>query len=368
MHPAANPYQALSVSTSSPAQLVTMLYDRALVAIDRARHAAAAAGDPSAAATMNFELQRAQDIVMELRFALDHERGVGIAANLQSLYGFCLDLLIRANVSKDVSRPRAGRAHAPRPAGRLGRGVLCRAGAGWLTVATVDAARSTPTRHHRRAGTCRRDRASRPSPPPWRGPPSLRRDPTDCRTGAVRRAASRAEACIGRGSPRACWSAPHASTTCAAPAAAARAYGRVGHLASPNGDRDGRTLKTVRPGRPASQTTEARNPGITDDPPPPRRRISRGPCSRARTLGGRVPATSISDGAMRGLEYALDGVKTRMDVHADNLTNVNTPGFRSRRVDFEANLRQAMATDGSTAAPAPRFATRWGCRTRRATP
>ncbi|MEX0834747.1 MAG: flagellar basal body rod protein FlgB [Nitriliruptor sp.] len=62
--------------------------------------------------------------------------------------------------------------------------------------------------------------------------------------------------------------------------------------------------------------------------------------------------TSISDGAMRGLEYALDGVKTRMDVHADNITNVNTPGFRSSRVDFESNLRQAMVSGRFDTAPA----------------
>lgn len=53
---------------------------------------------------------------------------------------------------------------------------------------------------------------------------------------------------------------------------------------------------------------------------------------------------SIGDTTMRGLEYALDGMKTRMDVHANNLTNANTPGFRSARVDFESNLKQALAS------------------------
>ncbi len=63
--------------------------------------------------------------------------------------------------------------------------------------------------------------------------------------------------------------------------------------------------------------------------------------------------TSISDTAMRGLEYALDGMKTRMDVHADNLTNVNTPGFRSSRVDFESSLRQALTTGDLDRVAAP---------------
>ncbi|MBW3657884.1 MAG: flagellar basal body protein [Actinobacteria bacterium] len=53
---------------------------------------------------------------------------------------------------------------------------------------------------------------------------------------------------------------------------------------------------------------------------------------------------AIGDTTMRGLEYALDGMKARMDVHANNLTNANTPGFRSARVDFESNLKQALAS------------------------
>jgi flagellar basal-body rod protein FlgB len=61
----------------------------------------------------------------------------------------------------------------------------------------------------------------------------------------------------------------------------------------------------------------------------------------------------IGDTTMAGLEYALDGMKARMDVHADNLANANTPGYISRRVDFETSLKQALATDdlGDVAAP-----------------
>lgn len=50
------------------------------------------------------------------------------------------------------------------------------------------------------------------------------------------------------------------------------------------------------------------------------------------------------DPTMQGLEYALDGMKARLDVHADNLANANTPGFISSRVDFEASLQQALET------------------------
>lgn len=70
--------------------------------------------------------------------------------------------------------------------------------------------------------------------------------------------------------------------------------------------------------------------------------------------------TTISDTTMRGLEYALDGLKARLDVHANNLTNANTPGFRSGRVDFEANLKQAIAADDLGRAPAPALSNAMG--------
>ena len=50
----------------------------------------------------------------------------------------------------------------------------------------------------------------------------------------------------------------------------------------------------------------------------------------------------LNDTTMRAVEYALDGLKTRQDVHADNIANVNTPGFRAKRVDFESHLRSAL--------------------------
>ena len=94
-----NPYRQQSVETAGPAQLVLMLFDRALVGILRARQA----NGPGAFEVWNRELVRAQDILTELLVTLDHQAGGEIAANLSSLYTFCIERLIEANLRKDVA-------------------------------------------------------------------------------------------------------------------------------------------------------------------------------------------------------------------------------------------------------------------------
>lgn len=91
-----------SIQTASPAQLVLALFDRALVALRRAG-GSLTLGGVEAIEPAHRELVRAQDIVVELRSSLDHERGGDIAASLDALYAFCLDRLIVANVTKDPS-------------------------------------------------------------------------------------------------------------------------------------------------------------------------------------------------------------------------------------------------------------------------
>ena len=93
-----NPYRQQSVETAGPAQLVLMLYDRALVGILRARQAEG----PGSFEVWNRELVRAQDILTELLVTLDHDAGGEIASNLGSLYAFCIERLIEANLRKDV--------------------------------------------------------------------------------------------------------------------------------------------------------------------------------------------------------------------------------------------------------------------------
>lgn len=61
----------------------------------------------------------------------------------------------------------------------------------------------------------------------------------------------------------------------------------------------------------------------------------------------------ISDRTMRAVEYALDGLKTRADMRAHNISNVNTPGFEAKQVDFETALRSALAFGAPERASAP---------------
>lgn len=93
-----------TVSTASPAKLLTMLYDRLVLDLQRAE-AEQLVGDRVAA---NTHLVHAQDIVGELAATLDVDAWDG-AARLMSVYTFLLTELIGANVSGDAARTAACR-------------------------------------------------------------------------------------------------------------------------------------------------------------------------------------------------------------------------------------------------------------------
>jgi flagellar basal-body rod protein FlgB len=63
----------------------------------------------------------------------------------------------------------------------------------------------------------------------------------------------------------------------------------------------------------------------------------------------------LGDVTMNAVEYALRGVAARADVRADNLANVNTPGYQAKTVSFESVLAQALQTGDTAnlAAPQP---------------
>jgi flagellar basal-body rod protein FlgB len=60
----------------------------------------------------------------------------------------------------------------------------------------------------------------------------------------------------------------------------------------------------------------------------------------------------IGDVTSTALHAALTGLAERQRVTADNIANVQTPGFLAGRVDFESALRGALA-DGESPAISP---------------
>jgi flagellar protein FliS len=94
-------YQANAVSTASPGQLVTILYDAALAAVARAHASLTTDDGVERIQRSHTDLTKAQDIILELQLSLDHDQGGQIAGSLSMLYDFCLDRLVTANTRKD---------------------------------------------------------------------------------------------------------------------------------------------------------------------------------------------------------------------------------------------------------------------------
>ncbi|KRB79952.1 flagellar biosynthesis protein FlgB [Nocardioides sp. Root190] len=51
---------------------------------------------------------------------------------------------------------------------------------------------------------------------------------------------------------------------------------------------------------------------------------------------------AASDAVGFVLHTAITGLSTRQEVIADNIANVDTPGFRARSVEFESTLQRAI--------------------------
>ena len=96
----ARKYRETNIKTASPMQLVLMLYDECLRALDRADKALDLTG-PERIETVGNHLLHAQDIITELAVSLDMEQGGEIAANLHNLYDFMINHLSEANVKKE---------------------------------------------------------------------------------------------------------------------------------------------------------------------------------------------------------------------------------------------------------------------------
>jgi flagellar protein FliS len=98
-------YMSDAVATVGPARLLTMLYDRMLVDVDRAVEAIEAGHVVAGRG----HLQHAQEIVAELIVSLDEKAWDG-GPQLMSIYRFLLTELIEASAGGDADRARACRA------------------------------------------------------------------------------------------------------------------------------------------------------------------------------------------------------------------------------------------------------------------
>lgn len=91
-------YRDEAILSASPERIVTMLYDRLLLDVDRAERAQRDGDWPAA----NDQLQHAQAIVAELAGSLSG--GWAGAADLRALYAYLTRTLIGANIGRDPER------------------------------------------------------------------------------------------------------------------------------------------------------------------------------------------------------------------------------------------------------------------------
>ena len=96
-----NRYMTDSVMSATPAQLLTMLYDRLLLDLSRAE----TAHETESWSVASTNLLHAQDIITELTSSLKVDAWDG-GDRLLALYNYVSSALIAANVKRDVTRIR----------------------------------------------------------------------------------------------------------------------------------------------------------------------------------------------------------------------------------------------------------------------
>lgn len=89
-----NQYKQMAVKTANRGQLLLMLYEAAIKNVKFA----ALALDKKDIAAKGMHIGKAHDIINELTATLDFEIGGEIARNLERLYNFIVEQLVKANV------------------------------------------------------------------------------------------------------------------------------------------------------------------------------------------------------------------------------------------------------------------------------
>ena len=93
-------YRQIATLTAPPGQIVLMLYDGAIRFLERSLPGFAVEDPAEANMQIHNNLQRAQDILRELNYALNMDLGGDCAANLRSLYEYFDRRLLESNLQK----------------------------------------------------------------------------------------------------------------------------------------------------------------------------------------------------------------------------------------------------------------------------
>lgn len=94
-------YQRTAILSASPAQLLTMLYDRLLLDLHRAEQAQV----EGRWADASDQLRHAQDIIIELQRTLDADVWDG-ARRLMAIYDYVFEAAVQANIGRNVELTR----------------------------------------------------------------------------------------------------------------------------------------------------------------------------------------------------------------------------------------------------------------------
>lgn len=93
-------YKAVQVKTSSPGEILVMLYDGLFKFLEEAKEALAADDRARAGERIN----RAHAIISELATSLNKSVAPELCENLEAIYFFCSGRLIEANLHRDPDR------------------------------------------------------------------------------------------------------------------------------------------------------------------------------------------------------------------------------------------------------------------------
>lgn len=100
----ANPYlkeyKKNQIETATPEEILILLYDGAIQFLNKAKIAI----EEKDGAACQKNLFSCEKILIEFMNTLDMERGGDLALNLLALYKYMYDILIKVNLSKDISK------------------------------------------------------------------------------------------------------------------------------------------------------------------------------------------------------------------------------------------------------------------------